>query len=555
MKKHESLSSIKFLIFILDMLLETTKQKNQFPFFIGLLAGLILVTFNIIGFDFKYVPGDLGDARLNLYFLEHAHKWMTFQLDEGFWDAPFFYPEKNVIAFSDNLLGSAPFYSIFRLFGFGTYTSFQLWFVTMSVLNYTACYYFLKYVFKNHYSAAIGAIVFAFSMVLSSQLTHAQTFPRFAIPLAFYAALRFKETLSPRHFFYTIFFVVYQIYCGIYLGFMLIIPVAVYLIYILASEFKKQIHFYKDKFWWLKLGLGGIINVLILLPLMLPYSEKSNETSIDHYNSVLAKLPAVKSYFYAFKGTFLWESLTSMGSDLKNPWQQKLFVGGTAMLCFFLMVVWMVKKWKSLKDYPFGKHILGIVITSIFAFILFTRIFDSSAYYFVYHLPGFSAMRLMARIINIDLIFFAFATALAFYLLQKREPKSVVSLFLIMTCVLFLDNHVDHSKLSRYKKEEAIKRTAPLIQIMEKYPAGTVVSYEPKKKDKATKALIDGMLAAQATNLKSVNGYSGKSPKKYYKYWKNLNEDSRKIWFKHKDFNPEKLLVIKGENDFELIEN
>lgn len=536
-------------------MLDTSSKTNRFPFLIGLFAGLILVTFNIIGFDFKYVPGDLGDARLNLYFLEHAHKWMTFQLEDGFWDAPFFYPEKNVIAFSDNLLGSAPFYSIFRLFGFGTYTSFQLWFITMSVLNYTACYYFLKYIFKNPYSAAIGAIVFAFSLVLSSQLTHAQTFPRFAIPLAFYAAARFKETLSPRHFFYIIFFTVYQIYCGVYIGFMLLIPIAVYILYILVSEFKSNIEVYKDKFWWLKLAASGVINLLILLPLMLPYSTKSNATSLDHYQSVLAKLPAVKSYFYSFKGTILWESLTSIGTDLKNPWQQKLFVGGVAMICFFLMFIWLGKKWKTLKDYPFGKHFVGILITAVFSFLLFTRIFDSSAYYFVYNLPGFSAMRLMARIINIDLIFFAFAVAFGFYLLQKREPKSTVALFLIVTCVLFIDNHVDNKKLSRYSKEVAIKRTAPLIKIMEQYPKGTVVSYEPKNVDRVARGLIDAMLATQACDLKSVNGYSGKSPKGYYKYWKKSNEKTRNNWFKFKDFNPEKLLVIRGPKDFELIEN
>ena len=79
----------------------------------GLVLGLCFFTFKIIGFDFSYFPGDLGDGRLNLYFLEHAHKFFTGKIS-SFWEAPFMYPEPNVTAYSDNLLGSAPIYSFFE---------------------------------------------------------------------------------------------------------------------------------------------------------------------------------------------------------------------------------------------------------------------------------------------------------------------------------------------------------------------------------------------------------------------------------------------------------
>jgi hypothetical protein len=170
----------------------TNNFINSIPVLVGLIAGLFLFTFNVTGFDFKFFPGDLGDGRFNLYLLEHAYKFFTGEIS-NFWDAPFMYPESNVISFSDNLLGSTPLYSLFRLLGFDVYLSYQLWFVTVSVLNYLTAYYFLKYVFKNNYAAVLGAFIFAFSLALQSQLTHSPTFPSFSIPLALLYSLKFSD--------------------------------------------------------------------------------------------------------------------------------------------------------------------------------------------------------------------------------------------------------------------------------------------------------------------------------------------------------------------------
>src|SRR6185295_11716620 len=83
---------------------------------IFLLAGLYFVPIKIFGPGFSKIPGDLGDARFNNYILEHGHKYLTGKVDR-YWDAPFMYPYKNVIALSDNLLGTVPVYSAFRMMG------------------------------------------------------------------------------------------------------------------------------------------------------------------------------------------------------------------------------------------------------------------------------------------------------------------------------------------------------------------------------------------------------------------------------------------------------
>src|SRR5690606_27247005 len=110
-----------------------------------------------------------------------------------YWNAPFMYPEPALITFSDNLLGIVPFYSLFRGIGAGREVAFILLFILLSLLNYVSCYHLLKYMFGNCSAAALGAMVFAFSIALQSQVSHAQTFPRFPIPLAFFFALQFLD--------------------------------------------------------------------------------------------------------------------------------------------------------------------------------------------------------------------------------------------------------------------------------------------------------------------------------------------------------------------------
>ena len=57
------------------------------------------------------IPGDRGDARFNLYLLEHSYKYVSGQ-ESGFWDVGFFYPHQNVLAYSDNFF-SAPSWFMF----------------------------------------------------------------------------------------------------------------------------------------------------------------------------------------------------------------------------------------------------------------------------------------------------------------------------------------------------------------------------------------------------------------------------------------------------------
>lgn len=72
------------------------KLISFLPLLFGLVVGLFFVTFQILGFDLAFLPGNLGDTRLNIYFLEHAHQYFFTDKvhTEGYWNVPIYVPSR-----------------------------------------------------------------------------------------------------------------------------------------------------------------------------------------------------------------------------------------------------------------------------------------------------------------------------------------------------------------------------------------------------------------------------------------------------------------------------
>jgi hypothetical protein len=519
------------------------------PFLLGLLSGIYFISFNVIGVSFTHYPGDLIDARFNNYLLEHAHLFFSGKLD-SFWSAPFMFPEKNVISYSDNLLGSAPFYSLFRFLGCDRETAFQAWYLFVCFLNYSACYLFLYVVFRNHYSAVIGAFIFAFSMALQAQLGHAQTFARYPIPLTFLMAYLYLKELKPVYFFAAILFLVYQIYCGIYIGFMLIIPVALF--FVLSIYFKWGV--YKTKFkkarWYLLMLLGLLVNVLILLPLMLPYLERAKALGLYSYEYVSKSLLTPLSYFFSWKGSLIWDFISGIGTHYEWYTNFQIFPGAVATLCVIgFGVIYIYKNWISKNSFPlfeFTPNTLLFFWMGVFTFLFFVRFGDTSLYKIIFLLPGYGSLRALQRIITVELFFYAIATAfLLSYFFRKKNTKTRI-LFLLCLVLVICDNYVKEDYIHRHEKADTKSRVNLLMTKLKHVPKHAVVSYEPDSLYSSVNDYhLDAMLATQSLDLISLNGYSANSPNGFDVFWVKPNEANRLFWLKTKGIPSQKIYPIK----------
>jgi len=536
-----------FLTAILNMKEKIALLRIWFVYLAVLIAGLFFITRNNLGDQINLVPGDLGDARFNSYILEHGYKYFA-GTTESYWNAPFMIPEPEVISYSDNLLGMLPFYAVFRLLNFDVLTSFQFMFVVLIILNYTSCFLLLKWLFKNYYAASLGAFVFAFAISLQSQMTHAQTFGRYAAPLALLFLLKFSEDRKLKNLFLSFSAFVWQLYCGIYLGLLLFVP---YVSVLLLISFKNNKFVPREtykKYGLPKIVLCFIIPFLAILPLFVPYIHRAANVPMSGYRGIVDTIPVFKSYLYAQHGSLIWEFLSETGSKMPAFWDHQIFPGGIALISLILMFV-VIKPWKVLRDFDqndFGMTPLSFLsFASFVTFLSFIRIDKFSVYWLIHYLPGFGSMRSMTRIINIELLFFAVAVGFLFVFIVKKTNINSGLLFLLLLPLLILDNYVDRNYTYHTPKDIANERVQILISKIEELPKGSLISYEPDSLiGNPIEFQLDAMLASQAKDLKCVNGYTATSPPEYTEFWNKLDASSREKWFAARRFHPNNLNVI-----------
>ena len=66
---------------------------------LGWVATLLFMHYPMLLSGMNRTQSDIGDSRLNNYFLEHSYRWITqHPQDSNFWSPQFFYPQLNTMA-------------------------------------------------------------------------------------------------------------------------------------------------------------------------------------------------------------------------------------------------------------------------------------------------------------------------------------------------------------------------------------------------------------------------------------------------------------------------
>jgi len=511
-------------------------------FLVALICGLAFQFMPHVGWGFDYLPGDLGDTRFNLFVLEHGKQFLFGEVN-AYWSAGFMHPEPEVITLSDNLLGTVPIYAFFRLIGLDIFSSFQGWALSLAVLNFAAAFAFIKYLLKSNKAAAIGAFVFAFSLGLAAQMNHAQMYPRFAIPLALLFLLLWFDRKQWKYFALSTICFVYQLYCGIYLGFMLLLPYAVLLFTLCwkhRTEMLELLHSAKQKVIYVVIVL---VNLVLVALLFIPYLRRAKTSELFDYGQVSDSLPTPLSYLSASPGTLIHGYLENTTAEYPAFWDHWVFPGWITLFAFGFIVFFMLLN-RSVINNKTQRNTIWVLLGGFVGFVVFLRLGDYSIYYFMHKLPGFSAMRSLARIINIELLFMGISVGILFLLIKEKIGRFSPMLFLVFLASVVIDNYILPTKVLRTEKGLFLERQNNMIAKFEHLPPGSVVSFEPEVlNDNIAHIQLDVMLAAQALHLKSVNGYSGAAPINFYKYWSNPNEENRMFYFER--FTPAEVGDVK----------
>ncbi len=491
----------------------------------------------ILGPERALIPGDLGDSRFNNYVLEHFHRFATGRVDD-YWDAPFMYPSKNVVALSDNLLGTAPIYSLFRSLGYSRESAYQLWILALFSLNYICCFIALLLWSGRSALAACGAFVFAFGIYMIGHLEHAQVFPKFMVPLAFWWCWQWLTSGRVKHMLFMTLAVVYQFYCGIYVGFMLCYSLAFLVIGYGVVNFRQLGRFPPGN--WRRLAKGGavlMVAALLLWPLMQPYMAASKAVGLRAFAEVENTIPRVLSYFFTHPAALSWRSLSEHSIDGFHSWWSHFhFMGALPWLAIALLPLVL---WKSRADVRVRKSLAMLGIAFLLSTVFCMRFGDFTLYKLVYHLPGFGSMRSMDRIMNVQVMYFATILVIVSAVITTRTWVQLAFACCIPLAVV-IDNKIDVRELKRYDKHDARKLVDRVVLDMQLQwdSSARAIAYAPARgmmtgeEDymRSVGIHLSAMLAAQQLGIATVNAYTGKYPGNYEAFWERLDEHTLSDW-------------------------
>ncbi len=288
---------------------------------LGWAAALLLSFHPMLFSGLERIPGDLGDARLINYLLEHNGRWLLREpLHRDLWSPPVFYPATNTAAYSDLLLSAAPFYLCWRVCGFPPDDAFCLWLLTVASFNYLAMYAFLARGLRlRSLAAALGALLFTAGNARVAEILHPQLYVHFYTVAAVYALVRFFETnggapspLSPGAWYGVLCVAgLLQIYASFYLGWFLAFGLLLAAVIACCGARTRPLLSGILRQRWRAIGVWSAVAAILTAPLAWHYLLAAREVGMRDWGSVAVGLPAPQAWLLVAPGNWLYSWLPS----------------------------------------------------------------------------------------------------------------------------------------------------------------------------------------------------------------------------------------------------
>jgi hypothetical protein len=224
----------------------------------------------------RTLPSDLNDTLLTTWIISWDSQRMLHGM-RGLWDAPFFYPYHNSLAFSENLIGIAFFVAPVFWITENPLLTYNVAFVLSFALAGLGMYLLTGALVRNRAAALVAAVLFAFCPLRMSQVSHIQTVATGWIPITLYALHQYFSTRRARWLPLFVAGYCLQVLSNMYMAYMLALPVAVVIV---AGLWPLWPLSREPKQWrrcLAQFALAGLAIAIVLLPLAVPYySARAN---------------------------------------------------------------------------------------------------------------------------------------------------------------------------------------------------------------------------------------------------------------------------------------
>ncbi|WP_223635890.1 hypothetical protein [Corallococcus sp. EGB] len=455
----------------------------------------------------RLVQGDEGDIRFNHYILEHGWRFVSGDPAHArFWDPPMFHPEPNVAAFSDVLLGVAPFYWAWRVLGLGADVSWQLWALTMAALNYGSAVWLLRRGFGlGVLPSVVGALLFTAGAPRINQLNHPQLEGQFFALLAVGAvvALTRPETDRRRGVAWAALLVgafVAQLYAGFYWGWFLFFFLLLAFIAGLVMRDTRGPLMTALRCHLPALAGFGVVGLALLAPLVLHSRQAISTVGLRTFADVSPMVPRFWSWFFVGQDSWLygWTNGFSQFQRIHMSWEHRLGLGLVTPVLAGLGL------WRA-RSRPAVRVLLVLAVASLLLASRYTG--GHTPWWFIFHgVPGAAAIRALARI-GVWLLVPA-AVGLALFL-QRQWESGRAALAVGLGALCLLEQGLSGPAYDRHESRADVEAVAARIA-----PGCAAFFYAPTSGEAPEwKYHLDAIWASAERGVPTVNGYSGNSPR------------------------------------------
>ena len=139
------------------------------------------------------LPYGLGDPSLNAWILAWDADRFLHGL-RGLWNAPFFHPNENTLAYSEHLLGIAIFTAPIQWLTGNQFAAYNTAFIGSFVLAGSGMYLLAAYLAGNRAAGAVCGVAFAFLAYRSHAVGHLQTLMYGWMPIALWGMHSYFQT-------------------------------------------------------------------------------------------------------------------------------------------------------------------------------------------------------------------------------------------------------------------------------------------------------------------------------------------------------------------------
>lgn len=468
------------------------------------------------------IPGDIGDARLNNYFLENVFLFFTGRTP-SLWHLPFFTPFPWVLGFSDNLFGSAPVYMLFRFLGAPSDTAFQLWFMAGHAVNFAAAWWALRRLGGSNPAACVGALIFAFALPTMAHMGHAQLHYRAGIPLALVFMAEFLEHQRLRALLLTFAWLVWQFWAGVYMGFFaLLLMFLMVVVHLALSVFRPATHGllaqasaltvdWSDRDLTARVALiaGFTLLLAALLLLFWPYLQVMDIYGAKRsWDEISVMLPRPQSYILSDQSALWGGAGSTLFADIPMRHEHQMFAGAVPLL---MVVAGLVA------GFRFGAPRAVWLMTGAMALMiaLTLNIGGHSLWAWFYSLPLASAIRAMTRFDQVILFPMAALAVVALDTLRVRRgarPMRVASAVVIVLGIAEMMQNTAHTSSRQEWRDRIAAAEAVFDAAAPGGLSGDSILFMAQRDGPYFANELDAMWVAARHGVPTMNGYSGNLP-------------------------------------------